>query len=134
MKSPETVAMSSGYPRGVQHPKDAAMMRPEAGALRLVRAASTSSGVHDSRWWGARVGGSPASTTSLAVVFLGTWAVAIALTGRRLATTQLVGLLLLGQAVTHVVSPPVAEASGGHRDARGACRGNGPQCHVAATW
>ena len=79
-------------------------MRPEAGALRLVRAASTalvctvlSAGAHLSA-------GGRASTTSLAVVFLGTWVVAFALAGRRLATSQLVGLLMLGQAVTHVVS------------------------------
>lgn len=56
--------------------------------------------------------GGRVSTTSLAVVFLGTWAVAFALAGRRLETTQLVGLLMLGQALTHVVSPPAAEAGG----------------------
>ena len=85
-------------------------MGPEAGALRLARGASTAlvctilaGGAHVSA-------GGRASTTSLVVVFLGTWAVAFALAGRRLATTQLVGLLLLGQALTHVVSPPAAEA------------------------
>jgi hypothetical protein len=44
-------------------------------------------------------------------VLLSTGAVAHALAGHRLATTQLTGLLLVGQVVTHAVSPPAHAGS-----------------------
>jgi len=50
--------------------------------------------------------GGRASAGSLVLVLLGTWMVAAAISDRRLTTAQLVGLLLLGQAVTHAASPP----------------------------
>ncbi len=79
--------------------------------MRLARA-GTAALVCTALAGGAHVAaGGRASAGSLVVVLLGTWMVAAALSERRLATSQLVGLLLLGQAVTHVASPP---ASTGH--------------------
>jgi hypothetical protein len=81
-------------------------MRPEAGILRLARSASAAlvctvlaAGAH------LTVGGR-ASSASLVAVFVGTWVITVALAGRRLTTSQLVGLLMFGQSVTHVVSTP----------------------------
>ncbi len=89
------------------HPPNLAdLMRPEAGILRPARAASAAlvctvlaAGAH-------LAAGGRASSGSLVAVFAGTWVVAVAIAGRRLTTSQLVGLLLVGQAVTHVVSTP----------------------------
>jgi hypothetical protein len=90
----------------VQPPKIADVVRPEAGMLRLARSASAAlvctvlaSGAH-------LTAGGRASPVSVSSVFLGTWAISAALAGRRLTTSQLVGLLMFGQAVTHVVSTP----------------------------
>jgi hypothetical protein len=47
----------------------------------------------------------------LLAVLVGAWLVAAALSSRRLATGQLVGLLVLGQVVVHTLSP---SASSGH--------------------
>ncbi len=50
--------------------------------------------------------GGRAPAASLVLVFVGTWTVAALLTARRLTTSQLVGLLLIGQVVVHVASGP----------------------------
>ncbi len=95
----------------MQAPKSVDVVRPEAGLLRLARAASASL-VCTALAAGAHLAaGGRASTAGLVAVLLGTSAVAVALAGRRLTTSQLVGLLMLGQAVTHVVSAPVAPGS-----------------------
>jgi hypothetical protein len=81
-------------------------MRPEAGILRLARSASAALACTVLAAGSHLAAGGRASSVSLAAVFVGTWVIAVALAGRRLATTQLVGLLMFGQAVTHVVSTP----------------------------
>ncbi len=83
-------------------------MRPDAGALRWGRSAFAAlvctllaAGAHLSA-------GGRASTPVLLIAFVGTWSVAAGLAGRRLATSQLVGLLVIGQVVVHVGSPSAA--------------------------
>ncbi len=74
--------------------------------LRLARSASAAlvctvlaAGAHSTA-------GGRAPLVGVAAVFLGTWVVTYALAGRRLTSSQLVGLLMFGQAVTHVAGTP----------------------------
>jgi hypothetical protein len=110
MKSPETEAMCSGYPRGVQPPNIADVMRPEAGIVRWARSSSAALVCTVIAAAAHLAAGGRASSMSLAAVFLGTWAICAALARRRLTSSQLVGLLMFGQAVTHVVSAPAGGA------------------------
>jgi hypothetical protein len=95
------------------HPRQIeAVSRPSGWPLRLCRAAFAAlvctvlaAGAH------AFAGGEP--SVAILLAFAGTWVVAAALSARRLETSQLVGLLLIGQVVVHVVSEP-SGAGGSH--------------------
>jgi hypothetical protein len=89
------------------------VMRPEAGIVRLARSASAALVCTVLAAAAHLAAGGRASSVSLAAVFLGTWAMCAALARRRLTTSQLVGLLMFGQAVTHVVG----STAGSHADA-----------------
>jgi hypothetical protein len=62
---------------------------------------------------GAHAFGGGRASAATVLVFVGTWAVAAGLAARRLTTSQLVGLLLIGQVVTHLASES-AGAGGTH--------------------
>ncbi len=81
-------------------------MRPTGLLLRSGRAISAAltctllaAGAHLSA-------GGRASVAALGAVLVGTWLIAVVLAGRRFTTSQLIGLLIIGQVVVHLVSAP----------------------------
>jgi hypothetical protein len=89
----------------VHTPQIEAVSRPSGWPLRLCRAAFAAlvctvlaASAH------AFAGGQ--ASVAIVLVFAGTWVVAAGLSARRLTTSQLVGLLLIGQVVVHLVSEP----------------------------
>lgn len=79
-------------------------MRTARAGLVAIACTGLAAGAH-------LAGGGRASLLGLVLVSLATGVVAHALAGHRLATTQLTGLLLLGQVVTHAMSPPADSGS-----------------------
>ena len=86
-------------------PQIEAVSRPCGWPLRLCRAAFAAL-VCTVLAVGAHAFGGGQASVAIVLVFFGTWVVAAGPSARRLTTSQLVGLLLLGQVVVHLVSDP----------------------------
>ncbi|MFZ0141554.1 MAG: hypothetical protein WAL70_10745 [Aeromicrobium sp.] len=86
-------------------PQIEAVSQPNGWALRLCRAAFAAL-VCTVLAAGAHAFGGGQASAAILLAFVCTWVVAAGLSARRLTTSQLVGLLLIGQVVVHLVSEP----------------------------